>query len=73
MQIKNIGFSPLDGKLFFTKQYLREQGYNLHSEIRFGVITDLGTLPEPNAAFLTITDLTYSSCLVELVMYIFTT
>lgn len=53
MQIKNIGFSPLDGKLFFTKQYLPEnKDTTLHSvDPISGVITDLGTLPEPNAVF----------------------
>lgn len=53
MQIKNIGFSPSNGKLFFTKQYLPEnKDITLHSvDPISGIITDLGNLPEPSAVF----------------------
>jgi len=53
MQIKNIGFSPSDGNLYFTRQYLPEnKDTTLHSvDPISGLITDLGTLPEPGAVF----------------------
>ena len=53
MQLKNIGFSALDGNLYFTKQYLPEnKDTTLHSvDPISGRITDLGKLPEPNAVF----------------------
>ena len=53
IQLKNIGFSAVDGKLYFTKQYLPEsKDTTLHSvDPVSGTITDLGKLPEPNAVF----------------------
>lgn len=53
MQLKNIGFSAVDGNLYFTKQYLPEiKDTTLHSvDPISGTITDLGKLPEPNAVF----------------------
>jgi WD40 repeat protein len=53
MQLKNIGFSAVDGNLYFTKQYLPEnKDTTLHSvDLISGIITDLGNLPEPSAVF----------------------
>lgn len=53
MQLKNIGFSAVDGNLYFTKQYLPEnKDTTLHSvDPISGRITDLSRLPEPNAVF----------------------
>ena len=53
MQLKNIGFSAVDGNLYFAKQYLPEnKDTTLHSvDPISGIITDLGQLPEPNAVF----------------------
>ncbi len=53
IQLKNIGFSAVDGNLYFTKQYLPEnKDTTLHSvDPISGIITDLGKLPEPNAVF----------------------